>query len=49
LGELAARRGEADFQALDFTEPSLAAGFVDAADEVVAELGDAAALGWVGA
>jgi hypothetical protein len=49
LGELAARCGEADFQALDFTEPSLAAGFVDAADEVVAELGDATALGRVGA
>jgi hypothetical protein len=49
LGELAARRGEADLQALDFTEPSLAAGFGDAADEVAADLGEAAALGRVGA
>jgi hypothetical protein len=49
LGELAARGGEADLQALDLTEPSLAAGFGDAAGEVVADLGEAAALGRVGA
>ena len=49
LGELAARGGEADLQALDLTEPSLAAGFGDAADEVVADLGEAATLVRVGA
>jgi len=47
LGELAARGGEADSQALDFTEPSLAAGFGDTVDEVVADLGEAATLGRV--
>lgn len=49
LGELAARGGEADLQALDLTEPSLAAGFGDAGDEVVADLGEAATLVRVGA
>ncbi len=49
LGELGAGGGEADFESFDFTEPSLAAGFGDAADEVVADLGEAAALGRVGA
>lgn len=46
LGELGAG-GEADFESFDFTEPSLAAGFGDAADEVVADLVEAAALGRV--
>ena len=49
LGELASGGGEADLQALDLTEPSLAAGFGDAAEEVVADLGEAAALVRVGA
>jgi hypothetical protein len=38
---------EADLQAFDFSEPSLAAGLVDAGDEVVADVEEAVALGWV--
>jgi len=49
LGELASGGGEADLQALDLTEPSVAAGFGDAAEEVVADLGEPAALVRVGA
>jgi hypothetical protein len=47
LGEFAACGGEADFQAFDFTEPALAVSFGDAGDEVVADVGEPAALGGV--
>jgi hypothetical protein len=38
LDEFGAGSGEADLQAFDFSEPSLAAGFVDPGDEVVADV-----------
>ncbi|WP_420077965.1 hypothetical protein ACN6AT_00455 [Streptomyces sp. JL4002] len=40
--------GEADAQALDFTEPALSLSFVDAVDEVVADLQEPTSLGGVG-
>jgi hypothetical protein len=48
LGQLAAGAGEADLQALGFAEPPVGFGFGDAGHEVVANLGEAVALGGVG-
>ena len=48
LGELVFGSGEADFEAFDFAEPAFVLGFGDAGGEVIADLGDAAALGGVG-
>ncbi len=48
LGEFVACSGEADFQAFNFSEPALAAGFGDASEEVVADLGEPVALCRVG-
>jgi hypothetical protein len=48
LGELGACSGEADLQAFDFAEPSLCAGFLDPGQEVVADVDESLALGWVG-
>ena len=47
LGELVMGAGEADFESFGFAEPAFAVGFGDAGGEVVADLGDAAALGGV--
>ena len=47
LGELVFGAGEADFEAFGFAEPALLFGFGDAGEEVVADLGDAGALGGV--
>ena len=49
LGEFVAGAGEADFQALGLAEPPVGFGLVDAVQQVVADLGQAAALGGVGA
>src|SRR6266480_2220468 len=47
LGELVFGAGEADFEAFGFAGPAFAFGFGDAGEEVVADLGDARALGGV--
>jgi hypothetical protein len=47
LGELVLGAGQADLQPFDFAEPAFAFGLVDAGGEVVADLLDAGALGWV--
>ena len=47
LGELVVGAGEADLQAFGFAEPAFAFGFGDTGEEVVADLGDARALGGV--
>ena len=47
LGEFVFGAGEADLESFDFAEPSFAVGFGDAGDQVVADLGDAVALGGV--
>src|SRR6516225_9507543 len=44
LAEFLLGGGEADLQALDFAEPALPLGFVDAGEQVVADLGDAVPL-----
>jgi hypothetical protein len=49
LGELLPGGGEADVQALGVAGPALAAGFCDAGGQVVRDLGEAPALGRVGA
>ena len=49
LGEFGAGSGEADLEAFDFAEPSFAAGFFDSGQQVVADVEEALALGWVGA
>src|SRR5450756_253928 len=49
LGEFGAGSGEADLEAFDFAEPSFAAGFFDSGEQVVADIEEALALGWVGA
>src|SRR5664279_1094822 len=48
LGQLVAGAGEADLQALGFAEPTVGFGFGDAGQEVVANLGEAVALGGIG-
>ena len=48
LGEFRAGSGEADLEAFDLAEPSFAAGFLDPAEEVVADVDESAALGGVG-
>jgi len=48
LGELVLGAGEADLESFGFAEPAFAVGFGDAGGEVVADLGDAVALGGVG-
>jgi hypothetical protein len=48
LGELVLGAGEADLESLGFAEPAFAVGFGDAGGQVVADLGDAVALGGVG-
>jgi hypothetical protein len=48
LAEFVAGGGEADGESVDFTEPAFVVGFVDAGEEVVAELDQSAALGRVG-
>ena len=47
LREFGAGPGEADLEAFDFSEPSLASGFVDSGDQVVADLEEAVPLGGV--
>jgi hypothetical protein len=47
LGEFLLGSGEADLEPFDFTEPALAAGFVDAGQQVVTDLEQARALGRV--
>jgi hypothetical protein len=49
LGEFGAGSGEADLEAFDFAEPSFAAGFFDTGQQIVADIEEALALGWVGA
>ena len=49
LGEFGAGSGEADLEAFDFAEPSFAAGFFDPGQQVLADIEEALALGWVGA
>jgi hypothetical protein len=49
LGEFLPGGGEADLQALGVTGPALAACFVDAGGQVVADLGQPRVLGGVGA
>lgn len=41
--------GEAGGEAVDFAEPALLFGFVDADEEVVVDLEQSGSLGWVGA
>ncbi len=36
--------GEADAESVDFAEPAFAVGFVDTGEQVVADLGESAAL-----
>ena len=48
LNEFVACGGEADLQAVDFAEPVLALGFVDASFEVAADVDQPVSLGWVG-
>src|ERR1700722_12990213 len=48
LGEFVLSAGEADFEAFDLAGPAFAFGFGDAGGQVVADLGDAGALGGVG-
>lgn len=48
LGQFVFGAGEADFEAFDFTKPSLLAGFNDTGLEVVADLEQAGLLVWVG-
>ena len=47
LGEFGAGSGEADLEAFDFAEPSFAAGFFDPGQQVLADIEEALALGWV--
>jgi hypothetical protein len=47
LGEFVFGAGEADLQSFDFAEPAFAFGFGDAGGEVVADVGEAVALGGV--
>ena len=49
LGEFGAGSGEADLEAFDFAEPAFAAGFFDPGQQVLADIEEALALGWVGA
>lgn len=49
LREFVAYSGEADPQSFCFAGPSLALGFGDPVEQVVADFLEAAALGWVGA
>jgi hypothetical protein len=49
LGELGAGTGKAEFQSFGLSEPAVGLGFSDAGDEVVADLDEAGAGGWVGA
>ena len=49
LGELGAGAGEADFQSFGLSEPAVGLGFGDPGGEVVADLDEAGAGGWVGA
>ena len=48
LGEFVAGTGEADLQALGLAEPPVRFGLGDAVQQVVADLGETAALGWIG-
>ncbi len=48
LGEFLPGRGEADPQALDLAGPAFAVCFLDAGDQVVADLGEPGPLGRVG-
>src|SRR6266480_423822 len=48
LGEFVFGAGEADLESFGLAEPAFAVGFGDAGGEVVADLGDAVALGGVG-
>jgi hypothetical protein len=47
LSEFVLGSGEADLESFDFAEPAFALGFGDAGGEVVADLGEAVALGGV--
>ena len=47
VGEFLAGAGEADLESVDFAEPAFASGFVDAGEEVVADLLDAVATGGI--
>lgn len=40
--------GEAGGEAVDFAEPALLFGFLDAGEEVVADFDQSGSLGWVG-
>lgn len=44
LSEFVFGSGEADAESFDFAEPAFAVGFVDAGEQVVADLGESAAL-----
>jgi hypothetical protein len=48
LGELGGCGGEADFESFGFAGPAVLLGLGDAVAEVVADAGQAGALGWVG-
>ena len=47
LGEFVVGSGEADLESFDFAEPAFTFGFGDAGDQVVADFGDALALGGI--
>jgi hypothetical protein len=48
LGDLVIGGGETDVEPVDLAEPAVLAGFVDAGEEVVADLEKAGRLGGVG-
>lgn len=48
LGELGGRGGEADFESFDSADPAVLLGLGDAVVQVVADVGKAGPLGWVG-
>jgi hypothetical protein len=47
LGELVLGPGEADLESFDLAQPAFAFGLGDPGGQVVADLGQAVALGWV--
>jgi hypothetical protein len=48
LGEFVVGGGEADLQSFDLAEPAFTLSFVDAGGQVVADVGQAVALGGIG-
>ena len=47
LGKFVVGSGEADLESFDFAEPAFAFGFGDVGDQVVADFGNALALGGI--